>query len=114
MGKFNDAMKGIAEAVEDLTSLDVITFQGRVELEGQGPAPNFEEVMTKMLGNTSVKAKILASTRMKIDGDIEAFFDQDITAEQKQAHAELVKIAGESRAATITFIRDAIGDISGL
>ncbi len=113
MGDFKSAMQGIATAVKDLTSLDVVTFQGRVDLQGQSSVPDFDTVMSKVMGNTNVNAKVLASTQMKLDGDIVAFFDEDITAEQKQAHAELIKIASDSRAATVQFIKDAIGDISG-
>ncbi|MEM6999563.1 MAG: hypothetical protein AAF529_02170 [Pseudomonadota bacterium] len=115
MGKFKDAMTKMAEGIKDLSTLDVITFQGSVTLESaDGEISKFENVMEKAKGNPTVKVKVLASTRTHIDGDIVAFYDTDITNEQKQAHAELVKAGAESRKATIDFVKSIVDDVAGI
>lgn len=95
----------MAEGLKDLSSLDVVTFQGRVELTAQDKIVTFQQVMDKATGNTGIKVKVLASTRTDIDGDIVVFYDQDITEEQKLAHAEMVEIGRNSRAATVDFLK---------
>lgn len=108
MGAFKDAMQALANGVKDLSSLDVVTFQGRVELDAQDSVKTFDQVMEKALGNTNIKAKVLASTQAKIDGDLVVFYDQDITSDQMDAHAKLVEIGRQSRSATIDFIKSFI------
>jgi hypothetical protein len=115
MGKFKEAMSTMAEGIQDLSTLDVITFQGSVILEGADQEPaKFAEVMAKAKGNTSAKVKVLASTQTHIDGDIVAFYDTDITEEQRLAHADLVHAGAESRKATIDFVKSIVGDIADL
>ena len=115
MGKFKEAMSKMAEGIQDLSRLDVITFQGSVTLEGADEEPaKFEEVMAKAKGNAAVKVKVLASTQTHVDGDIVAFYDTDITEEQRLAHADLVQAGAESRQASIDFVKSIVGDIADL
>jgi len=115
MGKFKEAMSTMAEGIKDLSTLDVITFQGSVTLEGADKEPlKFAEVMGKARENSAVKVKVLASTQTHIDGDIVAFYDTDITEEQRLAHADLVEAGAESRKATIDFVKSIVGDIADL
>lgn len=115
MGKFKAAMATLANGIEDLSTLDVITFQGSVTLESDDKAlVNFADVMTKAKGNTAVKVKVLASTQTSIDGDIVAFYDTDITEAQRLAHADLVLAGAASRKATIDFVKSIVGDIADL
>lgn len=115
MGKFKGAMEKLAGAVQDLSTLDVITFQGSVTLDVDGTVPvGFAEVMDKAKGNAAVKVKVLASTKTSIDGDIVAFYDTDITEAQRLAHADLVLAGAASRKATIDFVKSIVGDIADL
>ncbi len=115
MGKFKDAMSAMADGIKDLSSLDVITFEGSVTLEGNDDTPvKFADVMSRAQGNAAVKVKVLASTQTHIDGDIVAFYDTDITEEQRLAHADLVQAGAESRKATIDFVKSVVGDIASL
>lgn len=116
MGKFKEAMQELAAGIEDLSKLDVVTFQGSVTLEGDATAPmKFSDVMSKAIeGTAGVNVKVLASTQTSIDGDIVAFYDKDITEAQRLAHADLVISGAESRKATIDFVKSVIGDIAEL
>ncbi|WP_445425592.1 hypothetical protein [Alishewanella sp. HL-SH06] len=115
MSTFKQAMSNLANAVQDLSKLDVITFEGSVTLEGSDPElVRFSDVMAKAKDNTTVKVKVLASTQTSIDGDIVAFYDTNITDAQRLAHADLVQAGAESRKATIDFVKSIVGDIADL
>lgn len=114
MGLFKQAFKKMAEGISDLSSLEVVTFEGSVQLEGSDSIESFDDVMKKAKLNSEIKVKVLASTRLNIDGDIVAFYDQDINDEQKEAHAELVDIGVENRAATIEMVKSIVGDVANL
>lgn len=116
MGKFQQAMLKLAEGIDDLSKLDVVTYEGSVVLTGDTTAPmKFSDVMSKALASDAeVKAKVLASTQTSIDGDVVVFYDKDITDAQRLAHEELVKAGSESRKATIEFVKSVIGDIADL
>lgn len=115
MGKFEKAMSDMAGKIKDLSTLDVVTFQGSVTVEGSDKEPTkFSEVMTKAKGSTDVKVKVLASTQTHIDGDIVAFYDKDITGEERQAHLELIRSGAETRKATIDFVKSVLGDLKNI
>lgn len=115
MGKFREAMSAMAGKIEDLSTLDVITFEGSVTLTASDDQPvKFAQVMDKAKGNTDVNVKVLASTQTHIDGDIVAFYDTEITEEQRLAHADLVQAGAESRKSTIDFVRSVLGSIADL
>ena len=113
MGLFADAFKKMAAGIDDLSSLEVVTFQGSVNLAAGDSIESFEDVLSKAKANADVTVKVLASTKTRLDGDAMTFYDTGITEEQKLAHAELVDAANENRQATINFIREMInpGDI---
>ena len=110
MGLFETAFKKIGDGLEDLTSLDVVTFQGSVLLEGGDIPATFDNVMNAAKGSATVKVKVLASTQCKIDGDILAFYDKDITPQQAEAHADLVALGKQSRQVAVDFVKNVDGD----
>lgn len=114
MGAFRDRFAAMAEGINDLARLDVVTISGTVTLEAADKVTEFDQVMAKATGNTEVKARVLASTKVMLDGDITVFYDKNITTEQTQAHAELVEIGMENRKATITMIKDILGEVADL
>ena len=116
MGKFKEAIAKMAEGIDDLSKLDVVTFQGSVTLKGSEQTPlKFSEVMSRAVsGDNAVEVKVLASTQTSIDGDIVAFYDKDITEAQRLAHGDLVLAGAESRKATIDFVTSVVGEIADL
>ena len=110
MSLFEKALKNIAAAVADVSSLDVTTFKGTVEIKANTKLDSFDQVLTAAKANQSVKMKVLASTKVKIDGDIEVFYDTDIDASEKAAHTQLVVEAAENRRETVEMIKDIVGD----
>ncbi|PSV49997.1 hypothetical protein [Photobacterium indicum] len=114
MGQFRMALDKMAEGIKDLSSLDVVTYEGRVTLQSGESLDNvnFETVLQKAKDNPDIDLKIVASTHVEIDGDITTFYDEDISDEQKQAHIELIDIGAENRNATVEMIMGVIGDVS--
>ncbi|MCW9052817.1 MAG: hypothetical protein OQJ91_10995 [Motiliproteus sp.] len=110
MGVFRDAFKTIGEAVTDMSSLDVVTYKGSIEAElsGNKMPENFQDVLN-LAGTSEVKLKLLASTQMKLDGDILAYSDTAITPEEAEAHRDLVELGQENRLATIDFVHRVVG-----
>lgn len=111
MGVFKDAFKTIGEAVTDAASLDVVTFKGSIEadMSNTDMPDSFEKVLDLAKGNTDVKVKLLASTKVKLDGDILAYFDTGISADEAKAHADLVSVAQKTREATVDFVHRVVG-----
>ncbi len=106
MGLFQDAFKKIGEAVTDAGSLDVVTYKGRIvaDLNGTTMPDTFQKVLDLAASNTSFKVQLLASTQCKLDGDVLAYVDKDITAEEARAHNDLVALAQKHREAVIDFV----------
>jgi len=110
MGLFENALKKIGEAVTDLSSLDVTTYKGSVVIKSNSKVESFDTVFSAAKANQKSSLKVLASTRVSLDGDIAVFYDEEIEETEKQAHNELVMEATENRRDTINMIRDIVGD----
>lgn len=114
MALFKNAMKKIAEGVADMSSLEVTTFSGSVVIKSTTKVDSFEQVFTAAKGNQTVNMKVLASTKVNLDGDVTTFFDADIDASEKAAHNQLVAEASENRRETIEMVREIVGDAASL
>ena len=111
MGVFKETFQKIGSALADTSSLDVVTFRGSVATIASGAElpENFQQVIALASQNTQVKVKLLASTQTKIDGDILAYFDEDITESEMAAHAKLLELGQQNRAAAMDFVRRVVG-----
>lgn len=106
MGSFQTAFDKIGDALEDLATLDVISYKGTIELTATGPAPDFDALLAKARG--SAQFKLVACTQAKLDGDVTVFYDKDATEADLAAHNQLVSSATEKRAAIIKIFETAI------
>ena len=111
MGVFRDAFKKIGDGIQDAASLDVVTFKGAIEadLTTVNMPGTFQKVLELAAGATQVKLKLLASTQVKLDGDVLVYFDTGITPDEAKAHAELVSLGQKTREATIDFVHRVVG-----
>lgn len=111
MGVFQSAFKAIGEQIGDLTSLDIVTFKGSIEadMSATNMPDTFEKVLNLAKGNADMKIKLLASTQVKLDGDILVYFDNAITLDEAKAHAELLSVAQKTREATVNFVASIVG-----
>lgn len=112
MSLFKDAFTKIGQAVDDMSSLDVITFKGSVEIKSSTDLKDFDfdDVLTAAKASQTVDIKLLASTRVKMDGDVTVFYDNAITDSERSSHEQLVTEAAQNRKETVSMIKDILGD----
>ena len=107
----------IAEFFEDLSSLDVTTYTGDVDVSGSGSGdtPDLQEVFELIQNHTaSAKLRLVAHTHIAFDKDAVNFVASDLTPGESAlvtAHKELVTASMEGRVAMITALK---GFIPGL
>ncbi len=114
MSVFRKVFEDMGNAISDLSTLEVTMFEGSVDINAESKLDNIAEVLEAAKGNADVKCKLVASTKSFIDGDIVAFYDHEIDEVQRNAHAELVDMATESRQATIDMIKDILDNPGGI
>jgi hypothetical protein len=109
---FENVLSNIADAIEDLSSLEVITYKGTISIEsgGDGAVP---DKFDNIIDNAKMQAdfKIAACTNVALDGDMKVFYDQEITSGEMKAHHELVNVARQNRQAVVDLFKDAINDL---
>ena len=105
---FKNVLNSIAQKMGDLTSLEVTTYTGQIDLTAQGVnvPTNFDGIIAAAKANANIS--IRASTLSKIDGDTQVFYASDATAEDKEEHRQIVEVARENRKATLGFFEEAI------
>jgi len=112
MASFKEAFDKIAEGVSDLTSLEVTTYKGKVELTAIDVKsdPSFD----KILASAGAKSdfSLIATTKSKLDGDTIVFYDKDATAAEISAHNQLVDSAATKRTALVQLIQSAIAKVA--
>ncbi len=106
---FKNVLSNIAKGIEDLSSLEVVTYKGTISIEGgaDGAVPdNFENIIKN--AKAASDFKISACTHVALDGDTKVFYDQEITPSEMDAHHDLVDIARQNRQAVVDLFKDAI------
>ena len=82
--------KKLGEGIADLSELNVQTFSGDITtVIDSGSGGNVID-WTKLLNDakTSGKVRLIASARIKFDGDSDTFFAEDIASDLKAAYEE--------------------------
>jgi hypothetical protein len=113
---------GVEEALGDLTTLDVVTFTGNINImsnivEEEGDKPKIKlKKLYQNIASEAVKVesalRVVAFTHVDFDCDSVNFVKTDMTeAEAKllDAHNAMVNTAQETRQGVITMITEAIG-----
>jgi hypothetical protein len=107
MSTFQEAFEKIKEGIQDMSSLEVVTYKGKITIESGGEVPeNFGDIIKK--AKAEANFKILACTHSALDGDMKVFYDNEITTTQIEAHHKLVESARQSRQAVVDLFKDAI------
>jgi hypothetical protein len=107
MASFKDAFEKIADGLEDLSSLEVVTYKGTINLTaGDASALSFDQI----LANAKAQAgfRIIASTKSQLDGDTRVFYDENATPAEIAAHNQLVDSATAKRAAVVQIFESEI------
>ncbi|GAA5173200.1 hypothetical protein GCM10025771_00160 [Niveibacterium umoris] len=107
MPSFKEAFEKIADGLEDLSSLEVVTYRGTIKIEATDvTALSFD----KILQNAKAQAgfRVVASTKSRLDGDTRAFYDDNATASDIAAHNALWDSASAKRAAVVQIFESEI------
>jgi hypothetical protein len=107
LGKLKDA---VIDAVKDITSLDVTTFTGSLEIDFDGASVEIdpEKIFAHLQGPAKGTLKVLAHTHKDFDADTLLFVRENLTEDQTAllaAHRDAVEAAIEQRQAAITVLR---------
>ncbi len=112
MSSFKQAFDSIAKGVEDLSSLEVVSYKGTISIKSEEPCPDtFDSILEN--ARSQADFKIMACTTSKLDGDVKFFYDQDITKSDMDAHLQMVDAARKNRQGFIEMFKEAISDAIG-
>ncbi len=104
MSVFKELSSGIA----DLSELNVQTFTGSLESvvneSAGGSVIDWPKLMAQ--AKTTGKVRLVASTRLKFDGDSDVFFEQDIEQHLADAHLTAVEAGQQVRQGLLAMFRD--------
>jgi len=106
---FKGALNKIAEGIQDLSSLEVVTYNGKITIKkdaSEDPPKTFSAIIKQ--AKSEGDFKITACTYVELDGDTQVFYDNDITAAERDAHHNLVDIARQNRQAVVDLFKDTI------
>ncbi len=106
---FKNALSKIAEGIQDLSSLEVVTYKGTISIK-KGPGAGVPDKFDDIIKNAKAQAdfKITACTLVELDGDTKVFYDNEITQAEMDGHHDLVDIARQNRQAVVDLFKDAI------
>lgn len=100
----------LENAVGDLSSLEVTTYTGDIELVSQGGKIQWDQIPTQAEAN--VKVHLTLATKINIDGDAMHFVSSaEIPKYVLDTHAEAVRNGSEYRTQIINFLA---GKVAGL
>ncbi|WP_221797266.1 hypothetical protein [Oceanobacter mangrovi] len=109
MSSFQTALENLKNSISDLSSVEVATFKGTIELTGDNQPQTLDEVMAAVKAAASVNARVLAYTKMDADGDIVTYMDDEVAENDLAAHNDLVQIAHSNRQETIEMLVNLFG-----
>jgi hypothetical protein len=110
---FKTALSGIAAGIQDLSSLEVVTYKGKISIKKEAtedPPKKFNDIIKK--AKSEGDFNIMACTYVAIDGDTQIFYDNEITEIERNAHHALVDIARQNRQAVVDLFKDVIVDLA--
>jgi hypothetical protein len=105
-----NALKDLKNAVGDLTSLEVQTYVGEINvvMEGITDTTNFEESLHQAKADEKIQLQLV--TKLKFDGDAIVLVPSSAPADYIQkAHDTAIKAGNEVRHGLIALFSDVIG-----
>ncbi|MFA5327630.1 MAG: hypothetical protein WC384_07555 [Prolixibacteraceae bacterium] len=108
----------VANAIDDLASLEVTTYAGdfsltysdvRVVKEGKTDMFKIKSLLNTDKVAMNAELKLIAYSRFEIDSDVSSIVGSKLSEDEKillEAHTELVKAAQESRKAIFEFAKN--------
>jgi len=104
-----DVLKNLDEAFDDLTSLEVQTYTGVIEVNTEGQLGDFEDYI-KNHGQAGGQIKLVAVTKMMCDGDaINLVPETEFPAHIQKVHESAVKAGIETRHGLLALFGGMVG-----
>ena len=107
---FKEALESLKDAVCDLTSLEVQTYVGNLDVavQDQAGTTDFEKILEKVKADGNLK--LVAVTKINFDGDGLVLVPEAPTPEHVlKAHAAALKAGQQVREALLTLFADVTG-----
>lgn len=104
-----DAIKNMTQAIEDLSSLHVQTFTGKVDFNATGTFTDIETAIQQASSNQSIK--LVAESLYKFDGDSYNFVTNDeggIPTSAMELHKSAVEGGIKTRQALAELVKGSI------
>ena len=108
--KFEEALKAIKDAACDLTSLEVHTYVGDLDVvvKDAGDSTNFDDILSS--GKTSGKLKLAFVTKIEFDGDAKVLVPTAAAPDHiQQAHSAAVKAGQDIRLGLLSLFSEMTG-----
>ncbi|GAB4408530.1 MAG: hypothetical protein OHK0053_35280 [Microscillaceae bacterium] len=119
--KFNQFKEKLGDMVADLSTIEVATFTGKLEISGQkllkanergfNTKAVFEEIKSQVEGEATLKFKLVAYTHIDFDTDSVNFVKEDLSNEVKaliEAHRVMVEAAQNARRSVLNIIKEVL------
>ncbi len=105
---FQSVFEGIAEKIQDFTSLEVTLYKGTIDIANNTDlsTQNFDSLMKGAVASS--KIRIVATTKSNLDGDTEAFIDDKASQADIETHQKLLEGAAAKRVAVMQLFESAI------
>jgi hypothetical protein len=103
--------KKLKEGIADLSELNVQTFTGNINSVIDQTQSESIIDWTKLLENarTSGEVKLMASSKIKFDGDSDTFFADEISSEILEAHMAAIEGGRKVREGLVAMFKGALG-----
>ncbi len=100
--------KKLGEGIADLSELNVQTFSGDLTSVIDKSAGGSVIDWTKLLkdAKTTGKVKLIASAKIKFDGDSDTYFTEDISPDMLDAHLVAVEAGQKVREGLLSMFKD--------
>ncbi len=112
-----DVFQTFVDAIEDLSSLDVLTFTGTLETdvtdENGEDVTDWVEILER--SRAAGKVKLMLGSHFRCDGDADLFVAQaDIPADLRAAHKDAVDAGRQIRKDVLDLFADTLKKIAGV
>ena len=111
-GTLKNALETISEVISDLTSLEVQTYTGNLDVVAKDlkGTTNFEAILKSVKTTTNGNLKLRYVTKINIDGDGLVLVPETASPNHVQdAHAAALKVGHEVRQGLLTLFADITG-----
>lgn len=108
--KFEEALRKLKDTLCDLTSLEVQTYTGdlNVAMDSEGGSTDFETILSKV--KKAGKLKLVYVTKINFDGDGIVLVPETATPDHiQQAHNDAIKAGQEVRQGLLTLFSEVTG-----